>query len=91
MVREIIKVESPGFVTETWTEDAEMSMQEIEFDMYPVEVIPLTAELPPLSEWTDNMKAVARAILLDVEAETAGALQLSAAELANMKIKYGVA
>jgi len=86
-----IKVESPGFVTETWTEDAEMSMQEIEFDMYPVEVIPLTAELPPLSEWTDNMKAVARAILLDVEAETAGALQLSAAELANMKIKYGVA
>jgi hypothetical protein len=47
-------------------------------------------ELPPLSQWTPEMFALAKAILDDVEAETIGAKQLSTQELEDLRLKYGV-
>ena len=56
----------------------------------PPEEIPLPVELPPLLEWTPEMRAVALAIITEVDNLTKGALQLSAAELADLKLKYGI-
>jgi len=56
----------------------------------PEERPPLPAELPPLEEWTDMMKAVAYYILTDIEEETIGIKSLSKDELKALKIKYGV-
>jgi len=57
----------------------------------PVEAPELPPALPPPEKWTDEMRALAAAILTDVEAETVGAKQLSAEELQELKLKYNVA
>jgi len=45
---------------------------------------------PAVTEYSESERAIAKAILADVEFYTAGAAQLSATELEDLKKKYGV-
>lgn len=55
-----------------------------------VEVPELPPELPPLEEWTDGEKLVAKTILLEIKDLTEGIKTLSKAELEELFLKYGV-